>query len=314
MIQLFQDLSSVSVEAPSSLIHFLSRISSLLNKSSTQPLKKVSFMTYELQAKCKGLSEDDRFHILNDYFFYQQKFQANQQRSSELWDINYVIKNKKGSPQVIASIYIHLATSIDLPFYLTQLQKFNVIKWVQNNQSKYIYLSEKGSLLDGKKILEILNENSSSTPQENETYLNTQLEIVPTKKLLLQYVENLCEIYKNEEKDLQYKTMLDVSLILSPSNLNFLSQRALLLKQTDNHKKALMDFKKYVSFTPSTESSEQLKRAICWDKPKELENKHPEYTNPSDKDQEPSSTPHTIPKHINSNVSKESEPTKYDES
>ena len=262
MIQLFQDLSSVSVEAPSSLIHFVSRINSLLGDHSSQPLKKIYFMTYELKAKCTDLGEEERLHILNDYFFNQQGFKIIPTSSPELWNMSYVVKSKKGSPQIIAFIYIHLTASIDLPIYITQLQDFNVVKWVQGNQAKYIDLTDEGKLLSGKTILDILNENESIKNPKDDALLNTQMEIVPTKDLLLYYAQSLCNIYKSEGKEQEYKTMLDVCLILAPCDLNFLSQRALLLKQIGSHQKALMDLKKYFSFTPMSDSSEELKVAF----------------------------------------------------
>ena len=56
--------------------------------------------------------------------------------------------------------------------------------------------------------------------------------------------------------------MLDVILKISPSNLNFLGQRALLLKKMGHSKEAMVDLKKYFSFTGIEDSPEEMKRAF----------------------------------------------------
>ena len=175
-------------------------------------------------------------------------------------EIHKVVANKQGSSLLIALIYLHLAAYLNLPLYLIQLQGFQIIKWVQGKRSKYINLANHGKLIDEKQILDALHKTVDKT-KEHES-LNTQLEIIPTKNLLLHYVQSLSEIYKNEKKEFEHKAMLDVSLIISPSNLNFLSQRALLLKKMGHHKEALLDLKKYFSFTCLDNSPEEIKIAF----------------------------------------------------
>ena len=268
MVLLAKDLELLSVEAPGSIIPLVIRINSLIDKRASQCLKKINFISYEIATQCKNTTEQDRLHILNDYFFNKQHFQISEKTHYELYNIHNVITQRQGTPLSIALIYLHFATHIHLPLYLIQLQGFRMIKWIcGNKQSKYINLANRGKLLDESQILEILsqsigNANKNEGKMKNPNLINTQLEIIPTRNLLLYYVKSLLEIYKNEKKEREHKIMLDVSLMISPSNLNLLSQRALLLKKMGHHKAALSDLKKYFSFTNIEDSPEEIRLAF----------------------------------------------------
>ena len=264
----------LSVESPSSLIPLIVDINSLLDDQALQCLRKINFMSYEIATQCDNYVESDRLHILNDYFFSTQHFQIHKEKCHKLWNIHHVIDQKQGAPLPIALIYLHLATYIDLPFYLIQLQEFRMIKWPLGKHSKYINLADQGRILDEKQILNILNETTptrlDSDPPE------TQLEIIPTKDLLLHYVQSLIEIYKHEKKEPEQKMMLDVVLKISPSNLNSLKERALLLKKIGHYEEALNDIKKYFSFTSLDDSPQDVKMAF-----QELKSNHLRPISPS---------------------------------
>ena len=246
------------METPSSIIPFVVDIHSLLDPQAHQCLRKINFMSYEVAAQGKNYGELDRLHLLNDYFFNTQGFQISEEENHRLWSVHHVIDERRGAPLPVALIYLHLAAYIDLPFYLIQLQGFRIIKWVLGKHSKYINLASRGALLDEKQILDILNEST----REKTGPFYTQLEIIPTKVLLMYYVQSLIELFKAEGQEAGYKTMLDVVLKISPSNLNFLGQRALLLKKMRLYREAMVDFKKYFSFVGLENAPQDIKMSF----------------------------------------------------
>ncbi len=264
---LSQKLELVSVETPTSMIPLVLGINSLLDPQASRCLKKINFMSYEVAAKCDDDSELNRLYILNDYFFGDHGFQVDRGKTHEFWNFRHIIETKRGAPLPIALIYFHFAAYIDLPLYIIQLQGFRMVKWVVENQPKYINLAAGGRILSEKQVLEVLNKMnktalSTKDKKEPEGALATHLEILPLKKLLFHYVQSLIELYKYEGKDIERKTMLDVILKISPSNLKFLSQRALLLKRMGLYKEAMADLKKYFSFTSLEGSPEEIQIAF----------------------------------------------------
>ena len=91
IVQLEKDLELLRAETPGSIIPLALRIHALLDPSVLQSLRKVNFMSYEMDTLCKGASEWDRLKLLNDYFFNKQGFYIKEGVCHELWNMGHVV-------------------------------------------------------------------------------------------------------------------------------------------------------------------------------------------------------------------------------
>ena len=147
------ELELLGSDDPSSLTQLLIGLNCLL-----WPLERpewcsrtINFMAYDLMAKSEGLGEAERFQLLNDYFFRQKGFQILSAKVGDLNENHLLIKpvltQRAGAPIVIALLYLHLVSHLDLPAYLIPLRHHVLLKWVRAGRSCYIDLASNGEVL-----------------------------------------------------------------------------------------------------------------------------------------------------------------------
>ena len=146
------ELELLSSEDPSTLVPLIVGLNSALwpEQDYERIHRSINFMTYELISKAEGYEEEDRYQILNDYFFDQKGFQfvLPQEHSSNPSDllVEPVLQNKKGESLPLAILYQHLANHLDLPIYLVNMNSMLVLKWVRVGKSNFIHLFDHGRI------------------------------------------------------------------------------------------------------------------------------------------------------------------------
>ena len=258
------DLKLLAAENPGSLAPVLIEINTLLEdlESGEAIQRMLNFMAYELTALSSELNEQDRFIFLNDYFFNRKGFQSRPPADGALHSedllIRAVLQNKTGHPMVLALIYSHLATQIDIPVFLINLPCHSILKWVRGGRSSYVDLTENGSLLEEGRLVELVNKNFCN----DEDRKNESLDILPSKQVMQMYLTLLLDYFELGKNKNQLLLLYSILLSLEPSNLKVLARRSLLLREMGQTKRAIADLKRYFSFIDRSQSSPELQMAF----------------------------------------------------
>lgn len=255
------ELKAISAEPPNSLLSTLMAINMLLwpdESAGDTSLRKVNFMTYELLTRCKDLCEEDRLHTLNSYFFDQKEFRIvlsdthpNKHRLSLL----NILSSTQGNGLPLSLLYTHWAAQLDLPVYLVKSPYFCLVKWVRGKNSVYIDLNQSGKILNDSDLLKIVNQSSLC-----RSY--SCLEILSAQQILIEYVQKLLFLFKESYQRPHQLLCLNILVVLAPEELNYLADRALLLKDLDRTYESLNDLKRYFSFMDFSQAPKSLVLAL----------------------------------------------------
>lgn len=218
--------------------------------------RNVNFMTYELMAQSEGLTEAERFELLNKYYFKTKGFQVLQLKPQETQErhllLKPVLENRAGAPLAIALIYLHFAAHLDLPAYLIQLRNHYLLKWVRGGHSSYIDLCSEGRLVSEEELMQIV------TRVNEPTGVSESLNILPNRKTFLRYSEDLMKIYDRTQNNERLYAIYNVILKVEPQNSRIIGRRALLCRQMGLDKEALADLKRYFSFVDRSQAPTEM--------------------------------------------------------
>ncbi len=259
------NLELLTVSDPNALIPIILDIHTLIFDEMDQnsTLRKMNFMSYELQTRTENMTEEDRQSILSDYLFNEKQFLISSLSKKTIdqhdWQLPYAIESKQSSSFLISLIYVYLAQSIELPIYLINSSEDNILKWVNGNKPIYLDITANATAINEKKMCEILleaNKGKKDIPVDS-------FDIIPAKNIIKKYLSYLLNIFNLKKQYGFAKTTLDILLKLEPSSLEYLHQRALILKALHMHKEALNDIRKYYSLNGEDNSPLELKIAYC---------------------------------------------------
>lgn len=259
------EIELLNSEDPTSLIPLLLGVQSVLHPDETQEwtIRTINFMSYELAAKCEGLSEEDRFHTLNAYLFDQKGFQVLPKdfclTDPKPWLIRNVLENRAGASLPMTLIYLHLASHLDLPIYFAKHPRQTILKWVRASKSVFIDLASGATLLSSDRLLELCQNNEGQKEIDFEGYLD----ILPYSKVFRAYLEKLYVAFRSSATEIrQVRRILDALLLVDGGHLQALAHRALLLKKLGEKEGALADLQRYFSFVDHSASPKELQVAF----------------------------------------------------
>lgn len=167
------------------------------------------------------------------------------------------VREKRGAPLIISLLYTHLAQQLNLPIYLINHPKYCIAKWVRPNASKFIDLTRGGKFLDESQVLQFFNKRKATPNSNNLPFFSP----IKTKDLLEIYLNQLLESFKKRNLLNPQHILLNILNQLKPTNLKYLSLRALIRKRMGLYKEAIDDLKKYFSFSGKTRAPKDLKMA-----------------------------------------------------
>ena len=259
------ELELLREEEPKSLLPILIGVHAILRGDEFQDwcVRNVNFMVYELAAQCEGKSEAEKLDILNDFFFVQKDFQITHLNRNMLSEkdclIRHVLTDRAGAALPMAMIYIHLATQVDLPLALVNLESLNICKWLRGSKCSYLDLARSGSVLGDEDILDMVTRMRQAQIGSVE---EAKLEVLTGQKILTYYLEDLKETLKRQdEKDLHH-AVLSMLLKLDNNNLAYIGERALVRKELGFEKEAMADLKRYLSFAEMASAPMDIQRAF----------------------------------------------------
>lgn len=261
------DLELLHVEDPTSLVPLALHLNQILwpQEIQDQSQRTINFMCYELQARCQEQDEEQRLATLIDYFFIEKGFQLCPREEHGWGESDLLLKNalqnRKGAAIAIAPLFLHLASQLDLPIYLVELNHYCILKWVRARRSCFVDLSADGKEISDGRLLDLLNRNctagSGGKPGSTDT-----LEILPSRAVFLRYAEELSNYYRRTNDLNRLLTAYNTRLVIEPSSLELLAERALLCQKMGYIKEGLQDLKRYFSFVDREHSPLELQTAF----------------------------------------------------
>lgn len=259
------ELELLNKEEPQSLLPLLIGINCLLRGDNFQDwcARNINFMTYELNAACEGLGEDERLIKLNEFFFGARDYRIDQLQRQQLSDrdlfLRDVLSERCGGALPIALIYTHLAFQLNLPMMIVNIQNLCLVRWVRADACTYLDLTKGGQQLCEEDLLHYLNKEPSVSEIQAQV---DKLDILNFKQVMTIYLEDLrSALARSKEPDLTHAA-LSMLLKIQPNNLKYLADRALLRKSLGFHKEALSDIKRYFSFCDLANAPADLQMAF----------------------------------------------------
>ena len=253
------ELGQMALDGPASILPVLIAINAYSKDQdvSSEVMKKLNHLTYELSVNCEGLSESERLVQLNDYFFNRWNFQISLENNNPLhWDYNHILRESSGSALSLSILYIYFAEYIDIPIHMINHPKLSLIKWIRPKNSKYIDLINSGKLLKQNDILELLKNTMSY-----EFNIDDFLEEIKPLKIMQTYLNNILKLHIIHNNTAAANSVLNVLLKLFPSDIVYLKQRALIRKSLGLTNEAMADLKSYFSFVENKFADKDLKLA-----------------------------------------------------
>ncbi|MCB0422382.1 MAG: hypothetical protein KDD61_15390 [Bdellovibrionales bacterium] len=258
------ELDLLGTESPTSLLPLIFGTNSFLlpSESFTKLFQQLSFMNFEAANFCKAISEEERIHSLNQFFFNQLNFSIQIPSGSE-GDIQTLLipdffETRQGHPLLVGLTYTHFAAQLDLPIYLTSTHMPHILKWVRGEKkTTFIDMTSGGQHLKLDQILELYNNPTNPAVSDPLSF-----EILPSRTVLTCYLELLLDYFDPKLCAFSEVDILNILISLRPSHLKYLARRALVYKEQGQFKLALQDFKRYFSFIDRNSAAPELKMAF----------------------------------------------------
>ena len=260
--KLKHELDLFTQEEPISLAPFLIGLNSFIKGEPDNHhfFKELNYLSFELEQLCESDNEEERVDKLNHFFFQLKSFQILHQDNDELTQDSLlaesVLTQKRGAPLVISLIYTHLAQHLNLPIYLINHPQMCIAKWVRPGSSKFIDLTRGGKVLNESQVLNFFNRIKNNSKIEIP-----YLDPLKAKDILELYLNQLLKTFNKNNRLNPQHILLNLLNQLRPTNLKYISLRALIRKSLGLNKEAIDDLKKYFSFSGKTRAPKNLKMA-----------------------------------------------------
>lgn len=215
--KLHLELGLLKQEEPGTLLPILLGVNSLLQpQDSIDSLaQQIQFMGFEIRSLCQNQGEEERFHILNDFFFKKSQFQLIEESNRE--DhllIRPVFENKQGHCIAISHLYLHFASLLDLPMTLLQGVPEYLIRWNRGQKSFFVNLAQEGTVIPCERLPEW------AKPKTSHCY-----EILNQKVAFENYIEALLQAYSINQDLHASHTLLNIALVLDPHRAPWLEKQ-----------------------------------------------------------------------------------------
>jgi len=227
-------------------------------------IRRLQFLCYELRSQLAGNeSVENKFEILNDFFFKQKNFLVQLNIESEIDDLNCqslflenTLVQRSGCPMLISLIYSHLALHIGLPLYFIDLEPKYFLKYEGLAKTLFVDLSRNGSFLTAEELLESIR----CRLKDENISISQICESLTFREFLVSYLSHFKKKFIMQSKLNELLIIQNSLLDLLPQNLNLLGERAILYYKLNLPKNSVLDLKRYFSFQHRDRAPQELIR------------------------------------------------------
>ena len=236
------------VGGPLNMIREVARISNELDPEMPTEwmIKRSQFFAYELTSCLPEdcVSERDRLAFLNRFLFNIKNFKclteiSHLTRPSDAFRLSRVLAARAGSPMMLAMLYAFLAERLSVTLEFVDFNPAWFLKWTEDGRVRYIDVARGGSTMGTEELM----------TQMTERYAAHSFEACSFETFMVTYVSDLKSTLVGVEVQPDKQLFLqNVLIAYQPSNLQLLTERALLNRRLGNFKTALTDLKRYFAF------------------------------------------------------------------
>ncbi len=225
-------------------------------------IKRTLFFAYELQMVVDVTSDElDKLAALNRFFFNSKNFKcltelAHLHRPSDAFRLSRVLAARAGAPMMLALLYAFLAERIDLQLEFVDFNPTWFLKWNDSGRARYIDMTRGGATLSNDELIEVLQTRYKLS---SEASCEGLLETLTFERFLVEYITDLKSTLSGYDQKPEKLLFLQNALIAyQPSNLQLLTERAVIHRKLGNFKSALSDLKRYFAFHDREKSPSDL--------------------------------------------------------
>lgn len=209
-------------------------------------IKRTQFFAYEL-AMCLPddcESQRDRLAFLNRFLFDTKCFKcltelSHLTRPSDAFRLSRVLAARAGCPMMLALIYAFLAERLGVTLEIVDFNPAWFLRWTEDGRARYIDVSRGGATMGAEELMEQMHERFAVATFEPLTF----------DRFMVAYLSDLKSTLSGFDAQPEKQLLLQNALIAyQPSNLQLLTERAMLNRRLGNFRTALSDLKRYFAF------------------------------------------------------------------
>lgn len=198
--------------------------------------------------------------VLNQYLFGRLNFRGNSENYYHVYNsfLNKVLELRAGIPITLSVIYLEVAWRLGLPVWGVGLPSHFIIAYGPSDRPIYIDVFNQGVRLSEADCLAL-----ARTPMSNlQAFQAHFLKPVTKKAILYRMLLNLKQIYLRAENwELAYR-VVDLILIVAPTQTTELRDRGLIAYRLNRRQAAIFDLQHYLFLLPHAPDADWIKKRI----------------------------------------------------
>jgi regulator of sirC expression with transglutaminase-like and TPR domain len=231
----------------------------------TAYLDRLALMAGELRERAAGYTDPiDIIEIINEYLFDELGFSGNLTRFNDPRNsfLNDVLDRKTGIPLTLSLVYMELGNRIGLTVRGISFPGHFLVKVVcEDNDDLVLDPFSRGLILDDHELEGRLEHFSQA--RRSGWQLQKLLEPAGSRDILLRLLRNLKNIYFEAEDFEHALEMVNFMLVLAPSDLGEIRDRAYIHDQLDCFRAAIDDYHHYLMLSPEAHDASYIQSRLA---------------------------------------------------
>ncbi len=197
---------------------------------------------------------------LNQYLFGRLQFRGNSDNYYHVYNsfLNKVLELHTGLPITLSVVYLEVGWRLGLPVWGVGLPGHFIVAYGPPDQPIYIDVFNQGLRLSEADCLAL-----ARLPMSNlEAFQSQFLKPVSKKAILYRMLLNLKQIYLRAENWEAAYRVVDLMLLVAPTQTTELRDRGLIAYRLNRRQAAILDLQRYLFLIPHAPDSDWLKKRV----------------------------------------------------
>ncbi len=241
----------------------IARIIDYPNLKISEYMNMMNEMGKELTGQIKNTKGMRPTHViekLNDFFFYDKKFQPN---ISDYYNpvnnyLNIVLEKRTGIPITLSLIYIHLASYMDFKLHPVNFPSHFLVKYVldeDSDESIVIDPFNMGRIMDDYVLQDLLNK---AYPRSTISLSNDLLKKANSLQITIRVLNNLKNGYMEVDDLNKIMKINEMILSLDSTSSEALRDKGIILYRNKEYEQALEILYKYIDLNPEASDIDRI--------------------------------------------------------